>query len=402
MSVPGEDYEIWLEGVNRPTYPRATLPAETEYVVIGGGILGQTAAYLLTKENKKVVLFDKIRFGEWITDCTTGFLTQAIDTDPITLIKLFGVEKARLILASHGEAISGVEKIVKEENIDCDFERCSNYIYANTAKEEKRLIKATEAFKKLGVPVEFKKDDRLKFLKFGYIEMKNQGKFHIMKYITALAKISTSRGAILNENTEVKEVIDNTEGVSVILTDGTVIKTKKVIGATYVAFNEPKYLAEKSNLFRTYVLEYKLPSGTLMEGTYEDERDPYNYFRIDKQNGHDRMIIGGADNLDATKPDRNKSTDIMRVYVKELLTGFEYTEVRHWSGRILNSADTLAFIGESRGGNIFYTYAFGGNGITYSYIAGRILMDGILGKENPYKKVYDTDRKISFWTRFLL
>ena len=88
--MPAEDSQIWLEGLERADYPRAALPAESDVLVIGGGITGVTAAYLAAKEGRKVVLLEKRRLGESATCRTTGFLTQVIDTDPIKLIRLVG------------------------------------------------------------------------------------------------------------------------------------------------------------------------------------------------------------------------------------------------------------------------------------------------------------------------
>ena len=132
-----ENYEIWLEDIERTNYPRTILPNETEVLIIGGGIMGVTSAYLLSKASKKVVLLEKRRLGEYVTDCTTGFLTEIIDINPNKLIKLFGIEKAKLILESHKVAIDDIEKIIISEKIDCEFTRCSYYFYANNKKEEK-------------------------------------------------------------------------------------------------------------------------------------------------------------------------------------------------------------------------------------------------------------------------
>jgi glycine/D-amino acid oxidase-like deaminating enzyme len=68
---------------------------------------------------------------------------------------------------------------------------------------------------------------------------------------------------------------------------------------------------------------------------------------------------------------------------------------------MLETNDGLAFIGETRGGNIFYIFGFSGNGMTYSYIAGKILLDQIMSVKNPYSSIYNTDRKISWWKNLI-
>jgi glycine/D-amino acid oxidase-like deaminating enzyme len=400
--VLNENYEIWLEGVERAKYPRGFLPEEVEVLIIGGGITGITSSYLLAKAGKKVVLLEKGKIGEGVTDCTTGFLTGAIDTDPIKLVRVFGVEKAKLILASHLGAISAVEKIIRSEKIDCEFERCTNYIYANNKREEKRLIKTAEAYKKLGVTAEYKKENKLKFNEFGYIEMHNQAKFHVMKYVFALSKIATKYGAIIAEDSEVLRLEDKKDFINVEVKNVGIIKSKKVVSATYVPFQEPKNLSGLGNMYHSYVIEYKLPQGALITGTYEDTLAPYHYFRIDYKDNFDRLIIGGADHLDVIKMNREINCRTIEEYTKRLFAKFKPEEILRWSGMISETNDSLAYIGESDSKNVFYAFGFSGNGMTYSYIAGKILLDKLLSVENPYAEIYSINRKISWWKKLYL
>ena len=397
-----ENHEIWNETVTRINYPRGVLPTETEVLVVGGGMAGMTNAYLFSKAGKKVILLEKELLGEHVTDRTTGFLTPVIDTDPIKLIKQFGARNAELILGSHKNAIHDIENIIKTEKIECEFERCTNYIYANNKSEERSLLKLAEAYKKLGIEAEYKKENKLKFNDFGYIEMPNHAKFNAIKYLTSLAELATKNGAIIAEYTQVFGLEDKKDFVNVDIKDVGIIKAKKVITATYVAFNPPKNLEHLANLYREYVIEYQIPKDSLTLGTYEDTRLPYNYFRIDSHGDFDRLVIGGADHLDTIKIDREINHNLMSGYSKKLFNTVNLTEIRHWSGQMLETNDGLAYIGNTNGGNIFYIFGFSGNGMTYSYIAGKILLDQIISQNNPYSKIYNIDRKISWWKNLFL
>jgi glycine/D-amino acid oxidase-like deaminating enzyme len=395
--VQEENHEIWFEGVDIVNYPRTVLPNETEVLIVGGGIAGVTSAYLLAKAGIKVILLEKNKLGQDTTDCTTAFLVGDVDIDPETLARKFGNDIARLILESHRKAIDEIEKIIVSEKIECEFERCTNYIYANNTKEEKDLMKVAESYRKIGANAEYKKNNTLKFNTLGYIEMPNFGKFHVIKYLTSIAKLAKKYGAIIAEDTEVLELEDKTGYVNVKVRDVGIIKTKKAVVATYVPFQMPKHLAHVSNLYREYVMEFKLPKDKLQIGTYEDMREPYNYFRIDSRDSSDRLIIGGADHLDIIKMDREINFKTIKEYAVKLFANFKLEEVRHWSGLMLETNDGLAFIGDSKDGNIFYIFGFSGTGMTYSYIAGSILLDQLLSRSNPYSKIYNVDRKISWW-----
>ena len=51
------------------------------------------------------------------------------------LIQSQGKEKAKQYLDANEQAIQNIEKIIKEENIDCDFQRQENYVYTLKQKE---------------------------------------------------------------------------------------------------------------------------------------------------------------------------------------------------------------------------------------------------------------------------
>ncbi|MFA5652083.1 MAG: FAD-dependent oxidoreductase [Candidatus Paceibacterota bacterium] len=397
-----ENYEIWFEGVNVIEYPRTVLPSETEVLIIGGGITGITSAYLLSKNGKKVILLEKGKIGESVTKRTTGFLTQVIDIDSTKLIKLFGMENSRLILESHQEAISDVEKIIKSENIDCEFTRCSNFVYANNKNEENALKKMAKNYKKLGVNAEYKENGALKFNNFGYIEFYNQAKFNAIKYITSLAQIATKNGAIINENITVLGADDKKDFVEVKTDNSDIIKAKKVLSATYSPFGNQKDLEHKYNMYRSYVVEYRIPSDILVSGTYQDTLLPYHYFRVDKRNDFDRLVIGGADNMEILNLDHEVGARIIQSYTKNFFKNDNFEEVSHWSGLISEPAIGLAYIGESNSENIFYAFGFSGNGMTYSYIASKIFADQMIGQNNPYSKIYSTDNKLPWWKNIFL
>ncbi len=391
-----ENYDIWFENIKIDQYPKTSLPSETEVLIIGGGIAGITSAYLLAKAGKKVVLLEKKKIGNYVTSATTGFLTTTIDTEPQILIGRFGKKNATLILESQKDAINNIEQIIKSENIECEFSRCTNYIYANDSKEEEKLKKIAEAYSSLGILANYKKDDKLKLNTLGYIEMPGHAKFHVIKYIMGLAKAATKYGAIIAEDTEVLSVKDKNNYVDVEIA-GAIIKTKNVVSAVYKPFKNPKYLAKLSKIYVEYVIEYQLQKDKYIEGTYEDTRLPYNYFRIDKKDSYDRLLIGGADSLVSLKIDKEINRQVMQKYSKLLFGTNLLKEVRHWTGTMVETADGLAYIGNSLQKNIFYIFGFSGNGMTYSYIAGKILLDKLLQKDNPYSKIYHVDRQFSWF-----
>src|SRR5688572_9314374 len=65
-----------------------------------------------------------------------------------------------------------------------------------------------------------------------------------------------------------------------------------------------------------------------------------------------------------------------------------------WSGEVMEPIDGMAFIGKnpSDDDNVFIATGDSGNGMTHGTIAGILLTDLIVGKENPWAKLYDPSR----------
>ena len=121
-----------------------------------------------------------------------------------------------------------------------------------------------------------------------------------------------------------------------------------------------------------------------------DQSNPYHYFRIDKGEKKDRMILGGEDHRHELPVDPEKQYIALEKYLKTLLPKGRYTITRKWNGPILEPSDGLAYIGRLyKKENVYVAMAFSGHGMTYSMIAGKLLSDLILGKKNPYEELYN-------------
>lgn len=391
-----EDYNFWLDEIATKEYPKLEKFEETDIVIVGGGITGITIAYLLSKENKKVILIEKEKIRGYVTEVSTGFLTEIIDTKYYHLIKSLGEKKARLISDSHKYAINKIEEIIKNENISCDFRRVSNYLFATNKKEKITLNKEIKYFNLLGIESEYLEDDELRFKNIGYIKIKNQATFHPIKYVLSLCEKAEKNGVRIFENTNAENFYKNSDGSYTLISNNKEIKTKNIIFATYNPFKEPLSLFFKKAKYVSYVAEYENKKDSFPDGLYEDSQNPYHYFRVINENEKCRIIFGGEDHRADIKINSiEKNYFLLDKHAKEIL-GNKITGKRKWAGSILESIDGLSFIGKLKNENLFYAFAFSGNGLTYSVIAGQIIKDKILSKKNIYEEIYNISRRISY------
>ncbi len=378
---------IWDDSVF-PSFPPLSSSHEVDVAVVGAGITGITTAYTLAEAGYRVAILEKDRIGRGATGITTAFLTQYIDTILSDLVRMFGEEKTKAIIYSHAQAIDSIEELITTNNIQCDFERCPLYIYANTERELDTLKKERDAGNAIGMHMSMNKDADLGFSQSGYLVLDNQAKFHPLKYMNGLVDILQNKGVQIFEHAEV-ENIDRGDVVT-LYTPHASITSRYAVSATYEPLQ--KQLFFKKAFYTTYVLELTCPHGSIPEGIYEDTVDPYHYLRVDSMGKKDRVLIGGEDHRSDIHIDDEKCFIALNEYTEKILGDIPYTVEKRWKGPIIESIDGLAWIGAHERENMFYATGFSGNGMTYSMIAARIITDAIAGKKNPYAAIYRTDR----------
>jgi glycine/D-amino acid oxidase-like deaminating enzyme len=382
----------WNKGIEFKQYPKLDRDLEADAVIIGGGITGITAAYMLAKAGKKAVLLEKASLSESVSAYTTAFITHIIDTGISEMEGMFGGDTARDVWQSHADAIDIIEKQVKEGGIDCEFMRCSNYMYANDDAEWQELAEEAESAHKYGFDLEQKKDGNIKVKNAGYLEIKNQAKFHPLKYLEALKAEAAEAGAMIFDGTEAEEISKGNPAE--VKAGGFSVAAPKVLIATYDPFNKPAEIFAHKGTYTTYIIELSIPSGSLKEGIYEDEENPYHYFRVDTKGESQRVLLGGEDHRHELPLDENKAFAALEAYWHQILPGIPYHIIEKWSGPIIEPADGLALIGtySEKYPGCFLATGFSGNGMTYGTIAAKMFTEFALGNEIPWKDLYDPTR----------
>ncbi len=377
-------------------YPKLEGDVAAGVVVIGGGITGILASYLLAKEGKKVVLIEKDKIGFGATGVTTAFITESLDTRAPELLKGLGALRASLVLDSHEESILLFESIIRSEKIECEFVRTPNYIYATSKKEADTLKEYMAALKTLGRESSFveKENNMLGFKNEGYLVIQNQAKFHPRKFIAAILERLQKMGVEIYEDTEARDIEHfSDKNASRVKTPHGNIITDWVFAATYEPFQQPLSVYFKKALYTSYVFELEMQKNALVEGIFEDIKNPYHYFRVDQCPEFDRIIVGGEDHRSDLKVNKEKNFQALEDFVAETFHGLSYKIVRGWTGPILESIDGLAYVGELHPNDrVLYAFGFSGNGITYSAIASQIITDKILGRHNAWSSLYDVKR----------
>src|ERR1700682_2485089 len=106
-----------------PTPPAQPLPESADVAIIGAGFTGLSAALSLVKGGAKVVVLEPETIGWGASARNGGMVLTGLKLGVNQLISKYGRELTRRMYAASLETIDAVERIVKEENIACDFVR---------------------------------------------------------------------------------------------------------------------------------------------------------------------------------------------------------------------------------------------------------------------------------------
>ena len=118
---------IWTEDVRLPQFPALMEDKKTDVLIIGGGMAGILCAYFLQKAGVDYILVEGNRICSGITQNTTAKITSQHGLIYHKLLKSLGTEGTQKYLDINQAALARYAELCS--NIDCDFERKSNYVF---------------------------------------------------------------------------------------------------------------------------------------------------------------------------------------------------------------------------------------------------------------------------------
>lgn len=398
----GDNVSFWIDSAPMISCNKPDQDIETEVLVIGGGIAGLTTAYNLLQKGKKVVLVEDGLIGSGETGRTTAHLSNALDDRYYEIENMLGEEAAALAAESHTAAIDEIEKNVISLGIDCSFKRVNGYLFLHPNDKEENLDKEYEATQRAGLQTFLSEDtpliaggENIRSLQF-----KNQGQFHILRYIKGLADAITNLGGVIYTEAHAENI--SKKGAEV---NGFTFSAEHIVVATNTPINDRVTMHTKQHAYRTYVIAGKILKGTLPYALWWDTGDlnskwvsqPYHYVRLENfDEKYDLLIAGGEDH----KTGQADEEDIPEVTRYEKLE--EWTRkyfpmfdevIYRWSGQVMEPVDSMGFMGKNPGDdNIYIITGDSGNGMTHTTIGAMIISDIITGKKNKWEDLYSPSR----------
>jgi glycine/D-amino acid oxidase-like deaminating enzyme/nitrite reductase/ring-hydroxylating ferredoxin subunit len=425
---------FWLDSIeNKNKFNKLEKDISTDVCIVGAGIFGLTCGYYLTKQGYNIVLLEKEKdIASKTTGHTTAKITSQHNLIYKYLIDSLGESMAKKYLYANQDAIENIYQIINDENIDCDFVRQDSYVYTNNLDELEKIKLENKAVNSLGFKSEFVTSTPLPFNVLGALRFPNQAEFNPIKYAYGLAKCITSNGSsaidgLVNagsvgsvsvgdgivENSPGGASLNLAKGTGEIYTDTLVqnikkendefitsckdyvVRSKYVILASHYPFiDRLGYYFLKMYQSTSYVIAVDIGDKTF-DGMYINSKQPtfsYRFANFSGSCGKRLLLVGGADHKTGSKIDLSNAYSILEYEVRKYYPDCKV--LYKWNTEDCITLDKIPYIGEFSHfmPNMYIGTGFNKWGMTSSNVAGNIIVDKILGRENEYENVFKATR----------
>jgi glycine/D-amino acid oxidase-like deaminating enzyme/nitrite reductase/ring-hydroxylating ferredoxin subunit len=389
MKLPNHSKSPWIATHKGRPFPRLESDLAVDVAIVGGGITGLTAATLLKRAGLSVAVIEAGRVAEGVSGATTAHLTEAFDRSYADLIADFGEDGARLAAESGRAALRQIAAFVRERSIECDFTRLPAFQYAEDAQLLPELEAERAAAARIGVELRLTHDVPLPFAVAGALRWDDQAQFHPRRYLLPLALAIPGGGSHVFEQTRVVDV----EGGAPcrVVTEAATVSARDVVVATHAPLDS-MFLQTKIAQYRSYVLALRLkPGATPPEGLFWDTEDPYHYIRSQATDKGPLLLVGGEDHKTGQEADALDRFEALLDFARRR---FPVTSVAYrWSAQVVEPVDGLPFIGRDLcSPHVYVATGYSGTGMTLGTLAGMLDSELILGRESPWKDLYDANR----------
>ncbi len=380
-----------------PSVPHAALSKDikVDVVIIGAGISGALMAEQLTDAGFGVVIVDRRGPGKGSTMATTALLQYEID-QPLTLLtKQIGLDKAAAAWRRSKLSIDSLAARTQSLNIRCDLERRTSLYLNGDVLNAEDLQREQELRRQIGIHSDYLTRSTLRdtYRLSAQAALRSFDTYSANPYRLCARYLlkAIERGAQVYSPVEITDVDANARSVRLHTADGAGITARHAVFTTGYEVIKPlqkqHYKVASTWAFATRKQKTKVRKDLPM---IWQASDPYLYLRS-TQDG--RVICGGADEEFKTEDERNaltpKKIKLLQSKMRRIFPDLNVDAEFAWAGSFGETPTGLPLIGAiPKMPNCFAVMAFGGNGITFSYLGAELIRGALTNKPDPDEKLF--------------
>ena len=379
------------------------LPAQVDVAVVGGGFTGLSAALALAKRGASVAVLEAgERVAAEASGRNGGHVNNGLAVDYAEVAAKVGVERARAWYHAYDAAVDAVERVVRDEAIDCDFARRGKLKLATRPAHLEALTRSAERLVADGVDTDVQilhaprvRAEVASERFVGGLLYKRSGQMHMGRFAGGLAQAAERRGAQIHTSTCVQRLERLGRGQAHrVHTDRGSVRAEQVLLATgaarhggYASFGwlRRRIVPIGSFIVVTEPLGAERAMALLRERrTYVTVANIHHYFRLSPDH---RLVFGGRARFAISSPVSDaKSGDILRAGMLEMFPQLQGVRIDYcWGGLVDVTQDRLPHAGERDG--LFYSTGYSGHGTQMSVLMGERMAAVMAGDAaaNPWQ-----------------
>jgi glycine/D-amino acid oxidase-like deaminating enzyme len=388
----------WFANPGRPSRLYLSDNLKCDALVIGAGITGSLVAERLTRQGLDVVIIDRELPGHGSTAASTSMLLWEIDRPLRELSEIYGFERAARAYRASFDAVAGLKSLVAQLGIPCEM-RAKNSLYLAAGESGGALLEEHRLRERAMLPGDFLDHgtllDRFGFARAGAIVSAGAADADPIQLAHGMLGLAVARGARLFEGDAVTFDAAG-RSVGVRLANDSEIEARCVVLATGYVMPDIVQSTVHAVSSSWAIATVPQPQNVWRDDAliWEDAKD-YLYARTTREG---RIIIGGEDSTEIVEPEARDRLipEKSRALAQRLaaLWPAARTDIAfRWAGTFDTTRDGLPLIGPVPGAKgIYAAYGYGGNGITFSFLAARLIGDLIAGKTSPLLRDFAIDR----------
>jgi glycine/D-amino acid oxidase-like deaminating enzyme len=384
--------------------PRAAqLPSQCDVAIVGGGFTGLSAALALARRGASVVVLEAgERVAAEASGRNGGHVNNGLAVDYAEVAAKVGVEQARAWYHAYDQSVDAVERIVRDEQIDCDFVRRGKLKLATRPAGLEALTRSAERLVRDGVDTDVEIFDRARVQAevasdrfVGGLLYKRSAQMHMGRFALGLAQAAERNGARTHTGTCVQrlERIGQGQAHRVHTSRGTLHAQQVLLangaarhgGYSSFGWMRRRIVPIGSFIVVTEPLGAERANALLRERrTYVTVANIHHYFRLTPDH---RLVLGGRARFAISSPVSDaKSGEILRAGMAQIFPPLAGTRIDYcWGGLVDVTQDRLPHAGERDG--LFYSTGYSGHGTQMSVLMGE-RMAAVMGGDanaNPWR-----------------
>jgi glycine/D-amino acid oxidase-like deaminating enzyme len=381
----------------------AELPAHCDVAVVGGGFTGLSAALALARRGASVVVLEAgDRVAAEASGRNGGHVNNGLAVDYAEVAARVGVERARAWYHAYDAAVDAVERIVRDEAIDCDFARRGKLKLATRTAHLEALSRCADRLVADGVDTDVQILHGARVRRevaserfVGGLLYKRSGQMHMGRFAQGLAQAAQRSGAQIHTGTCVQrlERLGGGHAHRVHTPRGTVRAAQVLLAngaARHGSYGSFGWLRRRivpigSFIVVTEPLGAERAQALLRERrTYVTVANIHHYFRLSPDH---RLVFGGRARFAISSPVSDaRSGEILRAGMLEMFPQLQGVRIDYcWGGLVDMTQDRLPHAGERDG--LYYSTGYSGHGTQMSVLMGERMAAVMAGDvaANPWQ-----------------